>query len=121
MPAEIERRECGSRMIIHIPVEQSPATLYKALVVLRNPHNHPMHPRTKPTAEDKFKLGAAGKATGLNGLTVQKLLNDECSSLRLGSTAFMMEVVSQRVRRTVSSRAAEGEVAISKKRGLFVR
>ncbi|KAJ7936884.1 hypothetical protein B0H13DRAFT_2430847 [Mycena leptocephala] len=80
MPAEMERRECGSRMIIHIPVEQSPATLHKALVVLRDPHNHPMHPRTKPTTEDKIKLGAAVKATGLNGLTVQKLLNGESPS-----------------------------------------
>ncbi|KAJ7826965.1 hypothetical protein B0H13DRAFT_2440016 [Mycena leptocephala] len=80
MPAEMERCECGSRMIIHIPVDQSPATLHKALVVLRDPHNHPMHPRTKPTTEDKIKLGAAVKATGLNGLTVQKLLNGESPS-----------------------------------------
>jgi hypothetical protein len=34
-----------------------------------------MHPRTKPTTEDKINLGAAVKAIGLNGLTVQKLLN----------------------------------------------
>jgi hypothetical protein len=92
MPAEMERRECGSRMIIHIPVEQSPATLHKALVVLRDPHNHPMHPRTKPTTEDKIKLGAAVKATGLNGLTVQKLLNGECLSFRLASTMLMENI-----------------------------
>ncbi|KAF8207392.1 hypothetical protein K438DRAFT_1755439 [Mycena galopus ATCC 62051] len=32
-------------------------------------HNHPIHPLTKPTAEDKFKLGTAIKATGIHGLT----------------------------------------------------
>jgi hypothetical protein len=37
-----------------------------------------MHPPTKPTAEDKHKLGTAVEAAGLTGLTVQKLLNGSC-------------------------------------------
>ncbi|KAF8133587.1 hypothetical protein K438DRAFT_1479001, partial [Mycena galopus ATCC 62051] len=62
-------------MIIFIPVKPSPATLHKAIVILRNPHNHPMHPKTKPSAEDNVKLGTAVKSAGLTGLTVQKLRN----------------------------------------------
>jgi hypothetical protein len=74
-PGRIEQRPCTSQMIIHVPVDQSPAMRHKAIVILRNPHNHPMHPRIKPSAEDKFKLGTAVKSTGLTGLTVRKLLN----------------------------------------------
>ncbi|KAJ7252303.1 hypothetical protein C8J57DRAFT_1665195 [Mycena rebaudengoi] len=72
---EIRRRECKSEMIIFIPVKPSPATLHKAIVILRNAHNHPMHPKTKPSAEDNVKLGMAIKSAGLTGLTVQKLRN----------------------------------------------
>ncbi|KAJ7210230.1 hypothetical protein C8J57DRAFT_1540028 [Mycena rebaudengoi] len=75
MPAKIEHRLCPSRMIIYVPVEDLPATRHKAIVVLENPHNHPMHPMSKPGAEDKLKLKTAVNAVGLNGLTVQKLLN----------------------------------------------
>jgi hypothetical protein len=64
-------------MIIFIPVKPSPATLHKAIVILRNPHNHPMHPKTKPSAEDNVKLGTAVKSAGLTGLTVQKLRNGQ--------------------------------------------
>ncbi|KAJ6608408.1 hypothetical protein B0H10DRAFT_2194424 [Mycena sp. CBHHK59/15] len=53
---------------------------HEAIVILRNPHNHPMHPSTKPSAEDKFKLGMAVKSTGLTGLMVQKLLNATSTS-----------------------------------------
>ncbi|KAJ6557117.1 hypothetical protein B0H10DRAFT_2201447 [Mycena sp. CBHHK59/15] len=53
---------------------------HEAIVILRNPHNHPMHPSTKPSAEDKFKLGMAVKSTGLTGLMVQKLLNAPSTS-----------------------------------------
>ncbi|KAJ7196013.1 hypothetical protein B0H12DRAFT_1245429 [Mycena haematopus] len=79
-PAKLQRRRCGSKMIIHVPVEQSPTTLHKAIVILRNPHNHPMHPRAKPSANDKFKLSTAVEAVGLNGLTVQKLLDAPSTS-----------------------------------------
>jgi hypothetical protein len=50
-------------------------SIQKAFVILRNPHNHPVHPRTKPTAEDKGKLVEAIDAVGKTGLTVRKLLN----------------------------------------------
>ncbi|KAJ7862404.1 hypothetical protein B0H14DRAFT_2575473 [Mycena olivaceomarginata] len=79
-PGRIEQRPCTSQMIIHVPVDQSPAMRHKAIVILRNPHNHPMHPRTKPSAEDKFKLGTAVKSTGLTGLTVRTLLNAPSTS-----------------------------------------
>ncbi|KAJ7824717.1 hypothetical protein B0H14DRAFT_2596999 [Mycena olivaceomarginata] len=79
-PGRIEQRPCTSQMIIHVPVDQSPAMRHKAIVILRSPHNHPMHPRTKPSAEDKFKLGTAVKSTGLTGLTVRTLLNAPSTS-----------------------------------------
>lgn len=63
-------------MLIYIPIEGEYADR-KALVVLRNAHNHSMHPQSKPTTEDRAKLGAAVEAVGLTGLTVQNLLNGE--------------------------------------------
>ncbi|KAJ6527308.1 hypothetical protein DFH09DRAFT_1414272 [Mycena vulgaris] len=56
-------------------------TLHKALVILRNPHNHPAHPTTKPGALDRAKLETAVNAAGLTGLTVQKLLNAPSTSI----------------------------------------
>ncbi|KAJ7737198.1 hypothetical protein B0H14DRAFT_2638802 [Mycena olivaceomarginata] len=74
-PPGIEHRLCPSRMIIYVPVEDSPATRHKAIVVLENPHNHPINPTSKRSTEDKLKLKTAVNAAGVNGLTVQKLLN----------------------------------------------
>ncbi|KAJ7888864.1 hypothetical protein B0H14DRAFT_3713516 [Mycena olivaceomarginata] len=91
---EIRRRKCKSEMIIFIPVKPSPATLHKAIVILRNPHNHPMHPKTKPSAEDNVKLGTAVKSAGLTGLTVQKLRNGQF--LRPPHCRFTMENRSQK-------------------------
>ncbi|KAJ6603071.1 hypothetical protein B0H10DRAFT_1957908 [Mycena sp. CBHHK59/15] len=65
---------------------------HEAIVILRNPHNHPMHPSTKPSAEDKFKLGIAVKSTGLTGFMVQKLLN----GLHPLRQVFMVDSVSQK-------------------------
>ncbi|KAJ6610290.1 hypothetical protein B0H10DRAFT_2193488 [Mycena sp. CBHHK59/15] len=65
---------------------------HEAIVILRNPHNHPMHPSTKPSAEDKFKLGMAVKSTGLTGFMVQKLLN----GLHPLHQVFMVDSVSQK-------------------------
>ncbi|KAJ6618479.1 hypothetical protein B0H10DRAFT_1947502 [Mycena sp. CBHHK59/15] len=65
---------------------------HEAIVILRNPHNHPMHPSTKPSAEDKFKLGMAVKSTGLTGFMVQKLLN----GLHPLRQVFMVDSVSQK-------------------------
>ncbi|KAJ7481297.1 hypothetical protein B0H11DRAFT_2193481 [Mycena galericulata] len=72
-PAKIRSRRCPTEMVIFIPVDEEYST--KAIVILRNPHNHPAHPHTKPSAEDKNKLEAAVQAAGLTGLTVQRLLN----------------------------------------------
>ncbi|KAJ7911671.1 hypothetical protein B0H13DRAFT_2660420 [Mycena leptocephala] len=76
---KIQSRPCPTEMLIYIPVEGEYASR-KALVVLRNAHNHPMHPQSKPTTEDRAKLGAAVEAVGLTGLTVQKLLNAPATS-----------------------------------------
>jgi hypothetical protein len=72
-PAEIINRPCQTRMQILIPVDEEHRM--KAFVVLRNPHNHPAHPHTKPSVKDTRKLETAIQAAGLTGLTVQKLLN----------------------------------------------
>lgn len=74
-PAKITNRSCPTEMLIFIPVDKEHS--HKALVVLRNPHNHPAHPKTKPSAQDRIQLGTAVKAAGLTGLTVQKLLNGQ--------------------------------------------
>ena len=59
-------------MAIYIPVDTS---IRKAIVYLRNPHNHPMYPKTKPSTEDKGQLRKAINAAGKRGLTVRKLIN----------------------------------------------
>ncbi|KAJ7721234.1 hypothetical protein B0H14DRAFT_2642507 [Mycena olivaceomarginata] len=66
-------------MIIFIPVpkfldEESPLH-HKVIVLLHDPHNHPVHPKTKPSANDRHTLGNTVQAAGVIGLTVQKLLN----------------------------------------------
>ncbi|KAJ7652738.1 hypothetical protein DFH06DRAFT_1418342 [Mycena polygramma] len=73
----IKARSCDTEMIIFVPVDQSAegGLRCKAIVVMRNAHNHPMHPASKPNAEDKLRLGAAVDAAGLTRLTAQKLLN----------------------------------------------
>ncbi|KAJ7939111.1 hypothetical protein B0H13DRAFT_2261049 [Mycena leptocephala] len=76
---KIQSRPCPTEMLIYIPIEGEYADR-KALVVLRNAHNNPMHPQSKPTTEDLAKLGAAVEAVGLTGLTVQKLLNAPATS-----------------------------------------
>ncbi|KAF7334136.1 hypothetical protein MVEN_02319500 [Mycena venus] len=48
---------------------------HKTIALLRHPHNHPAHPKTKPSANDRHTLGKAVQAAGVVGLTVQKLLN----------------------------------------------
>ncbi|KAJ7094163.1 hypothetical protein C8R44DRAFT_749669 [Mycena epipterygia] len=78
-PAKIRRRACPTEMLIFIPVDSD--AVNTALVVLINAHNHPAHPKAKPSTEDKLKLGRAVEAAGLTGLTVNKLLNAASTSL----------------------------------------
>ena len=59
-------------MLIFVPVDTS---IHQAVVFLRGPHNHPMHPKTKPSSEEKLQLEKAIQAAGRRRLTVQKLLN----------------------------------------------
>ncbi|KAJ7135306.1 hypothetical protein C8R46DRAFT_1201556 [Mycena filopes] len=82
-PANIVPRICPTIMNILVPNdhEASPATAYRAIVIMRNAHNHPMHPTTKPRAADKIKLRTAIAAAGLTGLTVQRLQNAQSTSM----------------------------------------
>jgi hypothetical protein len=59
-------------MLIFVPVDTS---VHQAVVFLRGPHNHPMHPKTKPSSEEKLQPEKAIQAAGSRRLTVQKLLN----------------------------------------------
>jgi hypothetical protein len=59
-------------MAIYIPVDPS---IRKAIVHLRNPHNHPMYPKSKPSTDEKDQLKKAINAAGKRGLTVRKLIN----------------------------------------------
>jgi len=59
-------------MAIYIPVDTS---IHKAIVYLRNPHNHPMYPKTKPSTDEKGQLRKAINAAGKRGLTIRKLIN----------------------------------------------
>jgi hypothetical protein len=72
LKAKIVRRKCPAVMLIFVPVNTS---IHQAVVFLRGPHNHPMHPKTKPTSEEKHQLEKAIQAAGRRRLTVQKLLN----------------------------------------------
>ncbi|KAJ7776657.1 hypothetical protein DFH07DRAFT_980918, partial [Mycena maculata] len=111
IPAKIQRRKCPTEMIILVPVEPTADTLHKAMVILRNPHNHPAHPTTKPSVQDQVKLTAAVNAAGLTGLTVQKLLNAPSTSIVYGgarvsetSPAF---TASRKVRDFISKKKKE--------------
>ncbi|KAJ7912629.1 hypothetical protein B0H13DRAFT_1874611 [Mycena leptocephala] len=81
MVARIVQRKCPTEMIIFVPVEQLNPDIQKALIFLRNPHNHPAHPKTKPSANDKLTLGKAVEAAGIVGLTAQRLLNASSTAL----------------------------------------
>ena len=65
-------RKCPTVMLIFVPVDTS---IHQAVVFICEPHNHPMHPKTKPSSEEKLKLEKAIQAAGRQRLTVQKLLN----------------------------------------------
>jgi hypothetical protein len=86
---KVQRRPCPTEMLIYIPVEGEYNGL-KALVVLCNAHNHPMHPQTKPTTEDRAKLGAAVEAVGLTGLIFQKLLNGQYFTAHIPSSLIKL-------------------------------
>lgn len=62
-------------MIIFVPVASE--NIRKALVVVRHPHNHPMHPRTKPSHSETVTMRKAISTTGSIGLTARTLLNGE--------------------------------------------
>ncbi|KAJ7927883.1 hypothetical protein B0H13DRAFT_2312060 [Mycena leptocephala] len=109
-PAKIRKRPCDTQMIIFIPIEGEFVGL-KALVIVRNPHNHPVHPRTKPSAQDRMMLGTAVESAGLTGLTVRKLLNAPTTSaiyagkrIAESSPAYMD---SRKVRDSISERKKE--------------
>ncbi|KAJ7162387.1 hypothetical protein C8R46DRAFT_1353332 [Mycena filopes] len=91
IPATMQHRECPTRMLIFVPVHDLPATRHKAILILENPHNHPMHPKIKPNAVDRHKLGKAIEAAGLTGLTTMKLLNAASTSMVYGGSRVSTE------------------------------
>ncbi|KAJ7825909.1 hypothetical protein B0H14DRAFT_2596247 [Mycena olivaceomarginata] len=78
------QRECKAMMIIFIPVNPPLAARHKALVIVRGPHNHPAHPKTKPSTSDQNLLGQAITAASSLRLTVSKLLNAPSTNLIYG-------------------------------------
>ncbi|KAJ6570608.1 hypothetical protein DFH09DRAFT_1080166 [Mycena vulgaris] len=79
MPGKITKHLCDTEMLIFLLVDAIYA--HKALVVLHNPHNHPAHQKTKPSARDGLQPREAVQAAGLTSLTVQKLLNGKFAKL----------------------------------------
>ncbi|KAJ7511384.1 hypothetical protein B0H11DRAFT_2387169 [Mycena galericulata] len=79
--AKIQRRKCPTRMIIFVPVKDASDLRHQALLILSQAHNHPAHPTTKPSSQDRLKLETAVNAAGLTGLTVQKLLHAASTSI----------------------------------------
>ena len=70
-----------------MPVDTS---IRQAIVFLRGPHNHPMHPKTKPSSEEKLQLEKAIQAAGRRRLTVQKLLNGMSRSYHSSDNNILM-------------------------------
>jgi hypothetical protein len=67
-------------MLIFVLVDTS---IHQAIVYLRGLHNHPMHPKTKPSSEEKLQLEKVIQAVGRCRLTVQKLLNGKLQVITL--------------------------------------
>ena len=59
-------------MVIFVPVDPS---IRKAVVILSHPHNHPMHPFTKPSFDDQKRLLDAVKTFGTGTATAEKVLS----------------------------------------------
>jgi hypothetical protein len=101
LSAKVIQQKCPMEMIIFVPVDKD---VRKALVILHKPHNHPIHPKTKPSFKDKEKLSEVVHAVGTTGLTVQKLMNgmenskqshlDADITLQAGTTSLVYEGVS---------------------------
>ena len=58
--AKMVHRKCPTVMLIIVPVDTS---IHQAVVFICEPHNHPMHPKTKPSSEEKLEkaIQAAGR------------------------------------------------------------
>ncbi|KAJ7218431.1 hypothetical protein GGX14DRAFT_329747, partial [Mycena pura] len=79
--ASMVRCPCPAEMIIFVPCSKNGVpppewSRYMAMVLLRGYHDHPAHAPTKPTIEDKQKLQGVLETVGVEGMTVQRLLND---------------------------------------------
>jgi hypothetical protein len=55
------RRKCLAVMLIFVLVNTS---IHQAIFFLRGPHNHPIHPKTKPSSAEKLQLEKAIQAAG---------------------------------------------------------
>ncbi|KAJ7193605.1 hypothetical protein GGX14DRAFT_577060 [Mycena pura] len=79
--ARIIPRPCDCELIMFVPCDDENGnpppefTEYMALLIVRNFHNHPMHPPRKPTYAEKQKLAEVIGSIGVEGLTTQRLIN----------------------------------------------
>ncbi|KAJ6449035.1 hypothetical protein DFH09DRAFT_1118706 [Mycena vulgaris] len=74
MPGKITKHLCDTEMLIFLPVDVVYA--HKALVVLRNPHNHPAHPKTKPTPSTSMVYEGGRVSESSPAFTDQRKLRD---------------------------------------------
>ncbi|KAJ6479038.1 hypothetical protein C8R45DRAFT_933816 [Mycena sanguinolenta] len=85
-PARMKRQACPTEMLIFFPVDKQYNT--RAIVILRNAHNHPAHPHTKPTANDKAKLESAIQVAVLD-TAPSNLIQYDGTRVAQSSPAFM--------------------------------
>ncbi|KAF9494598.1 hypothetical protein BDN71DRAFT_1507567 [Pleurotus eryngii] len=67
---KLQRHACNARITIYSPVDRND---FRAILIVDNPHNHPMPAQRKPTIDGKTKYGNAAERVGLLGLSVVKL------------------------------------------------
>ncbi|KAK7024854.1 hypothetical protein R3P38DRAFT_3193769 [Favolaschia claudopus] len=107
--AKMVPRRCHSRLVIFIPVAPLPLTLsHKAIIFLEKSRTIILLiPRVKPSTEDRLKLDTAIQGVGVNGLTVQKLLNAPNTSTVYGgqpiAEASPAYADTQKVRKAISA------------------
>ncbi|KAJ7301603.1 hypothetical protein DFH08DRAFT_827404 [Mycena albidolilacea] len=104
--------KCEAMMIIFTPVNPPPAARHKALVIVRGPHNHPAHPKAKPSTSAQYLLGQAIDAAGSLGLTVNKLLNAPSTTLIYGgervSTSSPADMNTRKVMDLINKKKEDG-------------
>jgi hypothetical protein len=62
--------KCNARLLIFEPIDTN---VRKAIVIPKNPHNHPMALHPKPLYEEKELVADAYKSMGANRVTAKRL------------------------------------------------